>query len=380
MKISKQKPYLAEREALETILSLLKQQDYKVVGPTIRDNAIIFDDLEELNDLPAGMTDEHEPGSYRLIKRKDKALFGYNVGPSSCKQYLFPPALTLLQTQKVEGKVTVVTSKDTVDKIALFGIKPCELAAILVQDKIFQGGEYVDSYYKAQRDKLFIVTANCTEIASSCFCASLNTGPEAQTGYDLAITELIDKHSHKFLIQAGTTAGVNLLKQIDQLSEAEEALIATAKEKLSKAGSSMKRSIDTTNLKALLLDNLNHAQWDTVAARCLACGNCTMVCPTCFCSNVHDLTSLTGAENQRMRVWDSCFSRDYSYIHGGAVRASTKSRYRQWMTHKLASWQDQFQTIGCVGCGRCIVWCPVGIDITAETRSIQDSVAAGTGA
>ena len=134
----------------------------------------------------------------------------------------------------------------------------------------------------------------------------------------------------------------------------------------------MGRSLDQEGLKELLYENRNHPRWDDVADRCLSCANCTMVCPTCFCTTVEDSTDLTGDTAERVRRWDSCFTMDFSYIHGGAVRKSVKSRYRQWMTHKLGTWQDQFGSSGCVGCGRCITWCPVGIDITEEVAAMRN--------
>ena len=135
----------------------------------------------------------------------------------------------------------------------------------------------------------------------------------------------------------------------------------------------MGQALDTTELKELLYDSLDHPRWHEVAQRCMACGNCTMVCPTCFCTSVEDTTDLSGEIAERWRSWDSCFTTDFSYIHGGSVRNSTESKYRQWITHKLASWQDQFNTLGCVGCGRCITWCPVGINITEEVEAIRAS-------
>jgi Fe-S oxidoreductase len=103
-----------------------------------------------------------------------------------------------------------------------------------------------------------------------------------------------------------------------------------------------------------------------------------MVCPTCFCATVEDATDLTGSATERRRVWDSCFSQEFSYIHGGSVRTSAGARYRQWITHKLATWHEQFGVSGCVGCGRCITWCPVGIDITAEARAVRQGDAQGS--
>jgi ferredoxin len=129
--------------------------------------------------------------------------------------------------------------------------------------------------------------------------------------------------------------------------------------------------METRGIHDLLYQNFEHPRWDEIAARCLSCGNCTMVCPTCFCTNVEDVSDVTGHRAERWRRWDSCFTMSFSYIHGGSVRTSAKARFRQWMTHKLASWIDQFGTTGCVGCGRCIAWCPVGIDLTEEAQALR---------
>ncbi|KAA3634456.1 MAG: sulfite reductase subunit A [Calditrichaeota bacterium] len=374
MKIEKNKKYLLSKENISSLVQILQKQKFKTIAPVVKDETILYDEIQSIDELPIGMTDVHKAGSYSLKKRKDKALFGYNVGPQSCKKFLFPPKLTLLQTKKIDGKVTVIKSSDPVEKLALIGIKPCELSAILVQDKIFIEGDYVDSYYKQQRDNLFIVTTNCTETAYSCFCDSMKTGPEATKGFDLAVTELIDGKNHRFVIKTGSAAGVKVLSNIEGIALAPDDALALEEAKISSAKNKMGRSISTENLKELLLDNLNHPYWAEIQERCVSCGNCTMVCPTCFCSDILDETSLSGEDSKRTRLWDSCFSKDYSYIHGGVVRASIKSRYRQWLTHKFASWVDQFDTFGCVGCGRCIVWCPVGIDVTEEINAIEQDV------
>ena len=137
-----------------------------------------------------------------------------------------------------------------------------------------------------------------------------------------------------------------------------------------KVAEQMGRELETDGLRELLERNREHPRWDEVSERCLTCGNCTMVCPTCFCTSVEDVTDLTGEEAERWREWDSCFSLDFSYVVGGSVRSSSRSRYRQWMTHKLGTWWDQFGSSGCVGCGRCITWCPVGIDVTEELANL----------
>jgi ferredoxin len=146
---------------------------------------------------------------------------------------------------------------------------------------------------------------------------------------------------------------------------------AAARAAVAEAEQHMGRSMPATGLRELMAGSYDAARWDDVASRCLTCGNCTLACPTCFCTAVEDVTDLSGDHADRWQHWASCFDLDFSYLHGGPVRASARSRYRQWLTHKLGTWHDQFGSSGCVGCGRCIVWCPVGIDITEEVTALQ---------
>ena len=249
-------------------------------------------------------------------------------------------------------------------------MRACELRAIAIQDKVFLGGSFVDPPYQAGREGAFLVAVNCGQAGKTCFCVSMNAGPKATAGYDLALTEILEGAEHYFVVEAGTTRGAEVLGQLPcrpaQKLEEEKAASMPAR-----AAAQMSRSIDNAGIKELLYANMEHPRWEEVAARCLSCGNCTMVCPTCFCTTVEDVTDLTGEHAERWQKWDSCFTMDFSYLHGGSIRNSTKARYRQWMTHKLATWIDQFGSSGCVGCGRCITWCPVAIDITEEVRSIR---------
>jgi ferredoxin len=250
------------------------------------------------------------------------------------------------------------------------------LHAIEVQDKVFLNGAYVDPGYKARRENLFMIAVNCGVAGGTCFCVSMNTGPKAEAGYDLALTEVLEGGKHYFVVEAGTAKGKEVLAKVPH-KLAGEAERRTADRIVAETAQHMGRTMETVGIKELLYANYEHPRWDNVASRCLTCANCTMVCPTCFCSTVEDVTDLSGDHAERWRKWDSCFTLDFSYIHGGSVRSTPKSRYRQWMTHKLATWIDQFGTSGCVGCGRCITWCPVGIDITEEVQAIRESKPAG---
>jgi ferredoxin len=364
-------PSVVQPDALQSILRALRERGFRVLGPTVRDGAIVYDDLESADELPVGWTDEQAPGSYRLSRREDEARFGYAVGPHSWKQFLFPPRLRLWRGRRDGGDLTIEEDGNDAPPLALVGVRACELHGIAVQDRVLLGGPYVDGDYEARRTDAFIVAVNCFEPGGTCFCTSMGTGPKVDAGYDLALTEILDGE-HRFLVEVGTDRGAELLDGIPR-DAAGSVDLAAAEEAVSGAAERMGRRLETTDLRDLLARNLEHPRWDDVAARCLTCGNCTMVCPTCFCTSVEDHTDLTGQEAERVRLWDSCYSVDHSYIHGGAIRPSGRSRYRQWLTHKFGTWHDQFGESGCIGCGRCITWCPVGIDVTEELAAIRDT-------
>ncbi len=359
-------------QGLNQLIESLIKTGYQVMGPTLRDGAIIYDTISKVEELPQGWTDEQDGGLYRLKRRSDQAFFGYVVGPHSWKKFLHTPHKRLWRAEKKDETFQIIPDNRETKKLAFIGVRSCELHAIAIQDKVFLQGEYVDASYQDARKDLLVIAVNCGQAGGTCFCASMNTGPKASSGYDLVLTEVINTDQHYFVVEEGSEKGTSLLKKI-QHKVAENSEIELAETIHKKAAQQMGRTLDTTNIKTLLYNNPDHPRWDNLAERCLSCANCTMACPTCFCSTVEDVTDVTGNHAERWQRWDSCFTMDFSYLHGGNVRSSTKSRYRQWMTHKLASWMDQFDSSGCVGCGRCITWCPVGIDFTEEVRVIRET-------
>ncbi|MBZ5665402.1 MAG: 4Fe-4S dicluster domain-containing protein [Acidobacteriia bacterium] len=368
--------YVLERRDFQRLLDLLIQRGYEVLGPTLRDGAIVYDVVKSLSDFPVGWTDEQQAGHYRVRRRNDEALFGYTVGPQSWKKYLHPAEVRLLTAERTGQTFRILNNEPAPSRRALLGVRACELAAITLQDRILQGDRYRDPIYAARRQGVFIVAVNCTQAAPTCFCTSMGTGPRVRGGYDLVLTELVGPGKHEFVIEAGSDAGAEVLADLaPEPSVATETVRQEAAAAVEHATSQIQRRLDTTGIRDLLYEGFDHPRWDNVAQRCLTCANCTMVCPTCFCTTVEDVSDVTGTHAERWRKWDSCFTQNFSYIHGGSIRSSVKSRYRQWMTHKLAFWIDQFGASGCVGCGRCITWCPVGIDITEEVRAIRESPA-----
>jgi sulfhydrogenase subunit beta (sulfur reductase) len=358
-----------QRRDFPQLVDALVRRGFHVVGPTVRDEAIVYDEIRDVSDLPQGWTDRQDGGTYRLERRDDAALFGYVVGPHSWKKFLFPPRTRLWQAERSPQGFALKPEPVDDAPYAFLGVRACELQAIAIQDKVFLE---TDPLYRAHRERAFLVAVNCGQAGGTCFCVSMKTGPRAAGGFDLGLTEILEDGRHVFVVEAGSERGRAVLETLPT-DEAGAADLDAARRCTDRAARQMGRSLDAALAPAVLARNLEHPRWDDVASRCLACANCTMVCPTCFCSTVEDTTDLTGDHAERWRSWDSCFTADFSFLHGGSVRTSTKARYRQWLTHKLSTWHDQFGSSGCVGCGRCITWCPVAIDLTQEVAAIQQS-------
>lgn len=346
---------------LQRLLDALQAMGYRTVGPTVRDGAVVWETVRLVSDLPIGWRDHQEPGRYRLEQTGSSQIFGVVHGPQSLKPFAFAPREPLLQIERTQGGFTAHPRLPLADKVAVIGARACDLAGLVIQDRIFLTGTYQDPYYAARREGLFVIAVHCTRALPTCFCASMDTGPRAKNGFDLALTEVDDQ----LVVEPGSEAGSELLATL-ALSPAPHNAVGEATRRVDACAQSQVRRLNHTRLPQALYDVHEHPRWDDVASRCLACTNCTMVCPTCFCHAVEETPDPTGQRTEHARLWDSCFTQEHGYVHGKNIRPTIKDRYRMWMTHKLASWVDQFGTSGCVGCGRCITWCPVGIDLTEE--------------
>jgi len=353
------------------LLAALTGQGYRCVGPTVRDGALVYDTLQGVRDLPAGVHIQQSPGSYRVEFSQGKRLFGWANGPQALKPLLFAPREVLWQAQRTAGG-ELHFSQEIPEPLptAVIGVRACDLAALELQDRHFLETDVPDAGYGARRRQLFLVAVNCTRPAETCFCASTGDGPAVSRGYDLVLDEL----DEGFIIRSGSTSGDGILDLLT-LQPVSPQQLGAATDATVRAAAMQGRQLPGRNLRDLLFGNLDHPHWEVVAARCLSCGNCTSVCPTCFCYRELDQPALGGESSRHYREWDSCFTQGHSYIHGFTVRPDTRLRYRQWLTHKLGGWHDQYGRSGCVGCGRCIAWCPVGIDITEEVGAIAASPA-----
>jgi ferredoxin len=376
---------IARWDDLRRLFALLKSSGHILYGPRPANGAVVIGEIASPDDLPAHWIDRQSPGSYRLRKHLPSPAFGFHSGADSWKRLLLPPHSTLWEAVRTASSFEIRASGNDRQPMAFIGMHGCDVTAMLRLDRVFgfqddrrtstdsHGLPCIDPSYAFRRRSSFIVGVQCTRPGGTCFCSSIGAGPHIPAGSDLVLTELPEETDPVFHLTALTPAGQRVLKDLS-LEKATPDHDDEARRLVDQCAAAMPRSLDPEGIRELLDRHWDHRRWEATARRCLTCGNCTMVCPTCFCTNILDETDLAGQSARRLRVWDSCFSLDYSYIHGGGtVRSSAKARYRHWMLHKLATWIDQYGEMGCVGCGRCITWCPAGIDITEEAAAIRES-------
>lgn len=362
--------YFLPHHRLQDLIDALMQNGFLCMGPQVRDGAIVYDHLDHVDQLPWGMRDYQSPGQYKLENTGLKKAFAFSNGPQAIKPILFKSRETVWKVERDKvGKLEYSSHHPEEKPIAIFGARACDLAAMSIQDKVFLQEKNIDVRYQKRRENLFVVAINCSYSSENCFCVSAGTGPEVKSLFDISMTEIDDG----FVVRIGSMRGQTILKPLDlQNSEAKQ--VEASVEAVNCAADMQKKRIPMDNgygLRDLLFSNLDHPRWQEVADRCLSCGNCTQVCPTCFCHSEVEVPSMDGTSSEHQREWDSCFTAGHSYLSGRVLRDDTKKRYRQWLTHKVGSWFDQFDVSGCVGCGRCISWCPVGIDITEELSAIS---------
>lgn len=352
---------------LPQLFEVLKQAGFQCIAPQVRDGTIVYDILEDCAQLPRGVSDQQAPGKYRLSQQDDNPrYFAWANGAEALKPMTFAPREILWKAERDEqGQLRFVESGLEFKPLAVFGVRPCDLAALHIMDQHFAYNTYADKYYNARRRHMLLISVDCSHPAPTCFCASTGDGPNANSGFDIALTELEDG----FLVRTKSLQGKELVEKLPTV-EATTFQLSQADKQFEHAVASQTRTLPSHHLKEPLFANLEHPRWKEVGARCLSCGNCTSVCPTCFCHNEIEVAELDGKSSAHYRQWDSCFTLGHSYMHSETLRNETHLRYRQWLTHKLGSWHDQYQRSGCVGCGRCITWCPVGIDITEEATAI----------
>lgn len=362
--------YFLAHESLQNLITGLQEAGFLCIGPQVRDGAIVYDALTHAEQLPWGIRDHQSLGQYQLEATQEKKAFSWANGAQAIKPLLFKPTQTVWKVfRNAQNKIEFQPYQANEKPMAILGARSCDLAAMAIQDKVFLQGQHVDIHYQERRKHLFVVAINCSYSSHNCFCVSAGTGPNVRHPFDILMTEI----EGGFVVTVGSERGHAIIDGL-RLPSSQTTQNEQATQHVEQAAHMQTKRIPMNNsfvLRDLLFNNLEHPRWKEVGERCLSCGNCTQVCPTCFCSSEIEAPSLEGCSSEHKREWDSCFTANHSYLSGKVIRDDTRKRYRQWLTHKVGSWFDQFDVSGCVGCGRCISWCPVGIDMTEELAAIS---------
>jgi ferredoxin len=350
---------------LDRLLQQLAAEGYRLVGPHATGDGVQLGEIDGVADLPLGWRASVEPASVRWRQEAGAGFFGYFSLLDGWKQFVFPSSERLWSLGEDGPEPVLHDGKP----LAMIGMRACDIAGLQVLDRTFMGEDNVDAHYLARRKDAFLIAVECAEAASTCFCAGMQSGPDVKQGADIVLFEIFDAAGHRFLARADSRRGREMLAALalaaashDDERHAADTLAAVARDAAWEAAADVPQQAEPAHY--------SEAHWQKVADRCLSCTNCTMVCPTCFCFDSTPVGGVASGAAGAERRWSSCFDCQHSYIHGGVVRDSISSRYRQWLMHKLVTWNEQFGSSGCVGCGRCISACPAAIDIRREAEQL----------
>ncbi|HEU19513.1 MAG TPA: 4Fe-4S ferredoxin [Deltaproteobacteria bacterium] len=336
---------LIKRDALAGIVKKLSEQ-MTVYAPVKKEDNVFF----------------------KVLEKGEEPLLTYANTKNAPKNFFFPQTETMMGYMRTERGMELKGDNiaDMGDAV-LFGARPCDVRSFILLDYVFDQEKYKDPYYIDKREKTTIVSLACvTPPYSTCFCTSVGGHPMIVEGADVVLTDVGDNYLAEFITPKGQT----ILAKLGDLPTADDATLAKKEELVKKAEGEIKSQVAGSAIKPWLDENFEHPFWDTIHKSCLACGTCTYLCPTCHCFDITD--EVKGDEGKRVRTWDSCMYWLFTIeTSGHNPRTSQKQRWRQRLLHKFRYFVDNFGAIACVGCGRCVMYCPVNIDIRKIVNDIS---------
>jgi len=293
---------------------------------------------------------------YRQINSPEQMTLEFQKCKIPPKEIVFPQTETLMRFRK-EKNVTVETPPLPKKTTVIFGIRPCDAKSLQLFDTVFLG-DCEDPYYASKRKTMISVGLTCSTPSENCFCSSVGGNPDDSRGFDILLTDLTDTYYVEIL----TEKGEELLKGFKGCTPATNQDSQKKNEVCQRAKKGITRQVSVKNIETILDDIFDSSYWETIAQRCIGCGICTFLCPTCHCFDIQDETAQN--KGARVRIWDSCMYQEYScQASGYNPRATQMNRVRNRVYHKFNYLPKTNQVLGCVGCGRCIDECPVHIDI-----------------
>jgi ferredoxin len=318
--------------------------DYKIFAPQRKDGAIVFDVMENVNQV----------------------VLHYSNSVKPPKEVFFPQTQTLFEYEKgAEPKIT--DPEEEPKKVMLWGVRPCDARSFLILDKLFYW-DYQDGLYKRARDNTVIIGLACTNPHHNCFCTSVGGSPHSKEGLDVLLTDLGDR----YYVEVLTEKGEETIRKPDELfSKATEEDMKLRDNIQKEAEDAVTKNVDVEGVKDKLGELFESEYWDRKAATCIGCGICTLLCPTCHCFDITDEEH--GNCGRRIRTWDTCMNPEYTvHASGYNPRPGKKNRMRNRVFHKFRYYPERFDVTACVGCGRCITKCATGIDITEILKEIME--------
>jgi sulfhydrogenase subunit beta (sulfur reductase) len=317
-------------------------KDYEVFAPVRRESLVRFDKIKQGREV---LLDSGNP----------------KISP---KGILFPQSEILFNYRSEGDTVAIEVPSNEEKPYLIFGVHPCDAMSLTMLEKVF-GGKYKDPYYLERKSKAVVVSTGCPHPPPTCFCTSVGGGPFSPTGSDLLFIEIGDE----YVIQIVSDKGRKLLEDTG-LGEADKEKLALRDNVMKRAEAAMGSRVETGGLKEKLDNLFDDPVWGPLTEKCLGCGICTYLCPTCHCFDVLD--EAVGPDGKRLRIWDSCLFPLFTLQASGAnPRRTVRERYRQRIMHKFSYLVEEHALIGCSGCGRCVTECPVNLDIRQVLNTIQ---------
>ncbi|MGD0276344.1 MAG: 4Fe-4S dicluster domain-containing protein [Syntrophales bacterium] len=303
---------------------------------------------------------------FKALEKGEEPLVRYANSKNAPKNFFFPHTELMMKYTRTPKGMTFKEKGPEAPEAVLFGVRPCDARSLVLLDRLFDQEKYRDNYYIERRARITVISMACVHPPyATCFCTSVDGAPVSSDGADILITDVEDNYLVEFLSEKGQ-------KYLSYFGNAaaDEAAVARKEEIARQAASEIKSHIPAKEIKPILDVNFEHPFWNTIHQKCLACGTCTFLCPTCHCFDISD--EVKGADGIRIRNWDSCMFPLFTLeTSGHNPRTTQKERWRQRAMHKFKYYVDNFNAIACVGCGRCVMYCPVNIDIRKIVTDIS---------